>query len=437
MHVRFAVGRAELPVRLPVALTGFAAREGLAHEVLDPLQARVLCVRVGRNRPLVWVSLEVLTLEDGWTARLRQRVARACGTTPTHVLLGAVHTHSGPAVWHLPGCGEVPGGFPQAVANTVVRLAKSVASRMRPGHARYTDAPSQAPIYYRRQRNAAGLISLSPPSSGAEDPDAQPVDRRLRLLVLEESGGPHSAWVVGFACHSVVLGSDNLKVSGDYPGRLCRLLEASDPGRTAMFFQGACGDVNPEVASRGEGALEEFAGGLADELERLGARATPLTGTGSAAAGTAIDMLIEPHVPVDQIEQYILSRTVPQRGAFLKPAAADEILQMLRHRIAGGSYDRERLTLVGHRLGGLQIAGLPFEAFGVLGRGIERRAGKPCWVMGYVGGSGGYLAPAREVVRGGYETAQSHLFYGRPGPYRRDQAGAVVEAASRLLAGRR
>ena len=41
MNVHFAAGRAELPIRLPAALTGFAAREGLAHEVLDPLQARV------------------------------------------------------------------------------------------------------------------------------------------------------------------------------------------------------------------------------------------------------------------------------------------------------------------------------------------------------------------------------------------------------------
>jgi hypothetical protein len=51
-----------------------------------------------------------------------------------------------------------------------------------------------------------------------------------------------------FGCHSVVLGYDNLQISGDWPGYAMHKLEQElGPDATCLFFQGGAGDINPLV----------------------------------------------------------------------------------------------------------------------------------------------------------------------------------------------
>ncbi|MCA9127978.1 MAG: neutral/alkaline non-lysosomal ceramidase N-terminal domain-containing protein [Planctomycetales bacterium] len=69
-----------------------------------------------------------------------------------------------------------------------------------------------------------------------------------------------------YACHPVVLGPRNLKISADYPGVVRRILEEKyGADCTAVFIQGGAGDINPLFLARGDSRENDF-----EVVERMG-----------------------------------------------------------------------------------------------------------------------------------------------------------------------
>jgi hypothetical protein len=76
----------------------------------------------------------------------------------------------------------------------------------------------------------------------------RPVDPGIALLRIDDLEGNPLGMVTIFGCHAVVLGSDNLQISGDWPGYAIAKLESTwGQGTTCLFFQGGAGDINPLV----------------------------------------------------------------------------------------------------------------------------------------------------------------------------------------------
>jgi hypothetical protein len=67
------------------------------------------------------------------------------------------------------------------------------------------------------------------------------------------------AVIVNYACHPVVLGPQNSKLSADYPGVMREIVE-SEFGSECMciFIQGAAGDINPLILARGDNRENDF-----------------------------------------------------------------------------------------------------------------------------------------------------------------------------------
>ena len=77
----------------------------------------------------------------------------------------------------------------------------------------------------------------------------RPVDPGVTVLRVDDAQGNLLGLWSNFACHSVVLGSDNLQLSGDWPGYAMRRLEEQlGAGATCLFTQGGAGNINPLVA---------------------------------------------------------------------------------------------------------------------------------------------------------------------------------------------
>ena len=53
----------------------------------------------------------------------------------------------------------------------------------------------------------------------------RPIDPSLSVIRVDEVDGQPLAIVGNYACHAVVLGYDNLLISGDWPGYASRYLE--------------------------------------------------------------------------------------------------------------------------------------------------------------------------------------------------------------------
>jgi hypothetical protein len=82
--------------------------------------------------------------------------------------------------------------------------------------------------------------------------DKGPIDPEVGIIEFQNSEGKQKAILVNFSAHATVLGSENLSMSGDYPGALEHSLEQEN-GTIALFTAGAVGDQTahpPEVKTR-------------------------------------------------------------------------------------------------------------------------------------------------------------------------------------------
>jgi hypothetical protein len=182
------------------------------------------------------------------------------------------------------------------------------------------------------------------------------------------------------------------QVSPDYPGELCRILEARHAGARVLFLQGAAGNINPPQVSSG----------AADAIQHA-----------EQLAGVADRVLGE-----------------------LRPVAGSELMLRWRQvnlpaRDATGQAQAEplRATLGAVRLGEASLVLLPGEPFVEIGLAIAAASPFPYTaVVGYAEQYTGYIPTDRAFDNRGYETG--------PGRWSRCARGAdavVRDAATELL----
>jgi neutral ceramidase len=87
-----------------------------------------------------------------------------------------------------------------------------------------------------------------------ENPDRVPygpVDPTVGVIRITDENGKIRLVLVCYACHPVVLGPKNKKISADFPGVLCREVQDTlGEGVECMFIQGGAGDINPLILAR-------------------------------------------------------------------------------------------------------------------------------------------------------------------------------------------
>ena len=241
-RLRAGFGRADLTPEGPVPLGGYGARMGRSSMgVHDPIQARAAVLeRDGRQVALVSVDLVGVT----WDVR-EEVLARLEGRGVTELVLAATHTHAGPgALTPVPLWKPMMGTYRPALRKrTVAGIARAILD------ARKDLAPA---IVRWGRRRTAGLQRNRATKGGAVDP-------HVGLLRLDAPDGTPRGMVVHFAAHPTVLGAKDLALSAGWPGALCKDLEARVPGTTALFLQGAVGDVAPVLPAPPPVAEDNYA----------------------------------------------------------------------------------------------------------------------------------------------------------------------------------
>jgi neutral ceramidase len=240
-------GAAMVPFDLPpdVPIAGFA-RLSYRSEGADAVGARALVVEVPGLK-LALVSAELLLVPEPLEAAVAARVA---DLGLGGLVVAATHTHAGPGGFWRHAVGEriATGPYDPRVEEA---LASGIAEAIRRADAAL--APSRVSV----ARGEAADLARSR-SGGAED-------GRLTAMRVERPDGAPVAEVVVFAAHPTILGKENRRISGDWPGRLM----ASGARGVRLFFQGPIGDQKVEGPTE---RPETFARALAERLDALPAR---------------------------------------------------------------------------------------------------------------------------------------------------------------------
>lgn len=416
--LRAGYAAAEITPSRNYDLSGYVARDNPGVGVHDPVQVSGLYLAAKEAVLVLSVSVLGFTPEDALL--LRRRLARQCGISVEHVMLAATHTHAAPATMRLHGCGTPDAAWWNELQSVIERVARQAQATAQP--ARIGVGTTHVPGIVRNRRDAAG-----------------PIDEALTVVKVELQRDQRSCALVNYACHPVVLSSENRLVSGDYPGVVTRYMAGK--GVDAMFITGACGDINP--LARGDFDVVDDIG------ERLGRAALELLPTIETAGGvvraTTATVKVRWEMPTpDELHR---ARAEAHGALYQTPpagSAAERIKQTWdawidRHRSQSPPWPNDlNVPVQVIEAGPARIVALPGEVFCRTGLFIKEHLGPGTVIAGYTNGNIGYLPTTEQYPRGGYEVEQAHVYYGYPGvvaPGTAEQMARVAVDLSKQMRG--
>ncbi len=208
-----------------VWLAGFGATGRRPSGVHDPLYARIVLLRAGKNM-VALVGLDLLGFYINDTETLRREWAR--GSADKKLFVHATHTHSGPdtlGLWGpLVGVSGINRRYMARIERRIAEALDLLETQLRPVTA----------------SGAHGTLNPSGLCRDSRDP--QVIDPHLGVLRLKGTDGKAVATIVNWSCHPEVLGRENRLLTADYPGALCARVEKRSGG-ACLFLNGVIGGL--------------------------------------------------------------------------------------------------------------------------------------------------------------------------------------------------
>jgi hypothetical protein len=261
-----------LPAEPGTPMMGYGARQGVAKGEHDPLFARALYLR-GPSEVLL-VECDLCLVAPVQAGEVRERIAAATGVPRERILMGCIHTHSGPDTGLR---ALLTGGHPPehvaGILDAAVRAGREAFARAAP--ARLGTGHTEVRIG-RNRRLADG-----------------PLDPTVLIVRIDRADGKPLAVFYVHGCHPTALGHENLLYSADWPWAAGQAIAAELPGANPIFALGAHADVDPRTRGLLDLAIADQSVGVDfAETEALGGE------LGRAVAQAALAIETTPDAPV-------------------------------------------------------------------------------------------------------------------------------------------
>ncbi|MXX40587.1 MAG: hypothetical protein F4Y91_01960 [Gemmatimonadetes bacterium] len=402
MTLHFGTAAIDITPPVGIAMGGYWRRRSGATHIRDHLMAKALVCGQGAAR-VALVSVDLVGLDADVVRGIRKKVACATGIEGAAIMVCASHTHSGPLTFPFRGMGRIDSHYLEQVADAVVEVVVAAATDSRPGR-----------LYYARPQAQIGINRREPHPQGTrigQNP-AGPVVPYAHVLRFVAADG-RGATLFNHACHPVVLGHDNLEISGDYAGAAARHIE-EQTGDEALFVNGACGDVNPRIANGSFADVEALGQELGRAVLEGRVAAVPLDASAISWAHERLDLPLRPppsrwRAEVEQLKGHLRARLA--RGGEMSKAQLEWAVAMCKWVQAGAERARvQPFEIQALALGELVLLGLEGEIFARYQLDLEAANG-PAVLCGFANGCIGYVPTADEYVRGGYEIDLAYKVY--------------------------
>jgi len=418
------VARAIITPQEPVWQVGFADRTEPAKEVIADLWAKALALKDADGNKGIIFTMDILGTRREVSETIKSRIAEKHGLDRSRIILNSSHTHSGPAIMLTPM--EIMSETEDAerfaairkytdwFIDRVVLLADEAIAKMQPVtiHTNYGLSRMQV----NRRDNKGG--------SGPLDTVTGPHDYSVPVMKVQARGGSNEiiAVLFGYACHPTTLNIN--KFSGDWCGFAQEEIEKRYPGTTAMFFQGACGDLtvfprNAENYSRhiGEGIAVIVAGMLKEPMTEQR--------PSLAVAYTEIALPYGWQPSQDELEMIaLMPNPIAQRYA-------EHLLKVIETQ---GALDKTYpyYPVQAWRIGDLPLFTLGGEVLVQYSIHTKRMFGEQAFVLAYTNDMVAYIPTARAIREGGCEVMESQIGYGRQGRWAPEIERIIVEAIAQM-----
>ena len=399
-------------------------------DIHDDVFARCLVLDDG-NSMAILMSFDLLFHDRSLNDALSEYAETKYGIKKSAVCIGYTHAHITPATKSYN-----PGHHDERYESLLVERGKSCIDKavgsMFYGYLEYGSMDIELNISRRGFVN--GKYTNLPNFN-------YPHDKELFVLCVKDTEGRVRSVMVNYACHPVFYPA-LLTLGGEFPARLCALLDEKYCHGTSLFFQSAAGDVRPSttVDKKEDGTykwrklsfdgVDEFAEMLYEKVVEI-LNCSNLT-RASLAISTDSFKVALPMNPVHFewfAEEYERQKKRPIGANYTNA-----------HLIVNGGYEKLRETLdlycgiikLTDKLCIANVGGEP--CYGIKAAVIDALSGFDVCFVGYTDDCA-YIVDDKILEEGGYEP-ECHLEYGLIGPFKKGITERIytgfVESAKRL-----
>jgi hypothetical protein len=221
-------------------MSGYGNRKQGFQGIHDHIYVRALALESGSARAAI-VTWDLIGVPTVLWSEVSQRIAAELGIPVENLLLAGTHDHGAPSL---------RGGFSEVGANSVAYTEKVLAATLEAvRQARARLQPARVGFGAGRAHVNVNRRELMP--SGAwglgRNPEG-PSDKTVSVVKFEDAAGKPIALFVNYPVHGVVMGPDNLEITGDLPGATSRFVEQHYAGKRPR----ARSDAGPRLRPRPE-----------------------------------------------------------------------------------------------------------------------------------------------------------------------------------------
>lgn len=443
------IGFAEVNIDPPlgIGIGGYYVPR-FASDILDSLFVQAIALECAGER-VVLVSIDNCYVIGSIVKEMRNRIEERTGLPGGRAFISATHTHTAPLL--TPSSAfeadeELIAEYRELLVERTAEAVEAALADLTPGRMGYATGYAPARVaYIRRYRMKDGSTFTCPPINDENivGPIGEP-DERVHILRFDREG-KESVVLVNYGVHADTVNGD--RISADWPCHLRRTVAAALDGTKCMFIAGAQGDVGSTNVHPISGDMNDTEISFDNEMKSPGMARF----VGRALAGTVLQVydkvtytdvesieLIERILPVPANkptpEQIPLAREykklhdegrddlIPYTAMELTTAVA-EAIRIVEMEDAPDNF---MLRLLGVRIGGVALVGIPGEPFTEVGVKIKEHGGfdmiMPCALTN---GYAGYFPVKSAYDEGGYEARASR--------YRSGVAERIVECSQEIL----
>jgi len=239
-------------------MSGYRGRTQGFQSIHDNIYVRAIVLQSGTTHAAI-VAWELIGVPNVLWTEVSQRVASGTGIPVENLLLAGVHDHAAPSL---------RGGFGESGPNTAAYTERVLAATV--------DAVRLAKEKLQPARAGAGtgkaFLNINRrehvPSSGSwwlgRNPEG-PSDKTVSVLKFEDMSGRPIAFFINYAVHAVIMGPENLQISGDLPGATSRFIEQYYAGKLPRPRSDAGYLLRPRPEETSEGVVALWTSGAASD----------------------------------------------------------------------------------------------------------------------------------------------------------------------------
>lgn len=404
--LKAGAARVEIVPDFPTRMGGFFDRKDTFRGVSTPIHARALVCDNGTEQ-VALVSMDLVLVSRNLVDAARAEAAKRTGIAAEDILICASHTHSAPS-----GFQEISHYDGEFDPRLLDFLVEQIATAIQQAHS------TLQPVVVGHGSGHLDVLTRNRQGNNTV------IDPEVSVLLYQVPETRETvATVFNFTGHPVILGSDNLDLSGEYPGQAQRTVE-SVLGGVALFTQGACGDITVHRSGDPYLEVERVGKVLAGEVIRTASLIRPDQNP------ALVSEFVEVALPTRPILSLAEAKAAHEQAlAALEQAPEGPARSRLRQavdtatwelRIAEAATERPKLfddaahgSVHLMQLGPLVLVGIPGELFVEYGLEMKQRVhastGHPMALVGYANDYIGYIVTPRAWYTGGYERAVTRV----------------------------